>query len=120
MTDLELLIRAARAIGATDYAGPDDCSPPGVKFLNGVPTNYEGHGEWGYAWNPSANDDEALRLAVQLHIDLQFDDPPGHVTTLAVNPRSLCCTGKTVELAPDPQAAVRHAIVVTAAALAPQ
>lgn len=68
MTDRELIELAARAAGATDYTGPDDCSAPGIKFLNGEAVHYEGSGEWGYPWNPLTDDGDALRLAVQLRM----------------------------------------------------
>lgn len=66
----ELLLLAAKAIGATEYGGIDDCRPPGIVLLNGVPTHYEGHGEFGYAWNPLEDDGDALRLAFALGIDI--------------------------------------------------
>jgi len=123
MTDIELLIRAARAIGATDYTGPDDCSPPGIKFLNGTPTNYEGRGEWGYEWIPLKNDDEALRLAMTLNIDVQFNTDDDEQTTSAIapspeNPGSGEGWSFTEGWCEDKASATRRAIVRAAAALA--
>lgn len=71
-TDRELLVLAAKAIGATEYGGPDDCRGPGIVLLNGLPTHYEGHGEFGYKWDPLTDDGDALRLAVQLNL---LNDP---------------------------------------------
>lgn len=121
MTDRELLERAARAIGATEYGGPDDCRPAGVVLLNGVPTNYEGHGEFGFAWNPLIYDGDALHLAVMLaiRVDFQFRNN---------QPVIVCCTGEArtneiLELAGPGEhlyAAARRAIVRAAAAMAPE
>lgn len=75
MTDYEkrqLLALAAKSIGATEYGGPDDCRAPGIVLLDGVPTHYDGHGEFGYAWNPLEDDADCARLAGVLEIDTHF------------------------------------------------
>jgi hypothetical protein len=104
MTDREMLKLAARAIGATEYGGPDDCRPPGVVLLNGEPVHYEGRGEFGYAWAPHLDDGDALRLAVDLAMIDEGSWPP---VTREIHDH---CAG-------DWYAATRRAIVRAAAAI---
>lgn len=74
MTDRELLELAAKAMGATEYGGLDDCRGPGVVLLDGVPTEYEGRGEFGYAWNPLNDRAQCFELMVQRRISLRVED----------------------------------------------
>jgi len=71
MIDQELLL-AAKAAGATEYMGCDDCSPPGLKIYNGRVLHYEGHGEFGYAWDPCNNDGDSRQLQVACMLGTGF------------------------------------------------
>lgn len=75
-------------------------------------------GQRTQSWNPLTDDGDALRLAIKLHIDLQFDDRPGFVTTLAIQPQSLKVCGAQEPTHENAESATRRAIVLTAAALA--
>jgi hypothetical protein len=99
MTDRELLELAARAAG--------------VKFQ----VNW-----YGVDWSPLEDDGDALRLAVKLKIDLHFENQPNWVGELveAISPRNADGVAhcEAQALGDDPNAAVRRAIVLTAAAMA--
>lgn len=107
MNDAQMLLLAAKAIGATEYGGPDDCRPAGVVLLNGVPTEYEGRGEFGHAWNPLKDRGQCFELAVHLQLtvhnrqiaggfvncsadgrsypSVSCDGPPGRVTDVDID-----------------------------------
>ena len=58
MTDREMLELAAKAAGGMR-----------IRFSNGGSCSYD-DGEYWRAWNPLANDGDALRLAVKLDMDI--------------------------------------------------
>ncbi len=118
MNDRELLELAAKAAGMTvwRYSGTLGM----CKMLD--PSRPETTGSVGSNWNPLTDDGDALRLAVTLRID---------VYTLPINAEAVTVTAKrrmrsdllrqpnptssTEELARDPYAATRRAIVRAAA-----
>lgn len=122
-TDRELLVLAAKAIGATEYGGPDDCRGPGIVLLNGLPTHYEGHGEFGYKWDPLTDDGDALRLAVKLGIQVTpypiYSEPKHSVlarkATLPRDEDESTSVEILMMYEDDPNAATRLAIVRAAA-----
>lgn len=91
-SDRELLEKAARAAGVTH------------------PDILRAHMASG--WNPLTDDGDALRLAVKLGLDIQFQKPSG------VEARNAAATSYYVSnLDSDPYAATRRAIVRAAAAI---
>lgn len=70
--DRNLLDLAAAALGLTEFGGPDDCRPAGLVLLRGVPTHYEGHGEFGYAWNPLNDPASAFALMADVPLSVQY------------------------------------------------
>lgn len=104
MDDHELLELAAKASGMhRDNYGYDNL---GMRELavHGVP-------HCGYAgpiWNPLTDDGDALRLAVNLKIDLSFDDE-----LLCVSANGFCENAWSL----DPHESARRAIVRAAAAI---
>lgn len=99
-TDRELLEMAAKAVGLRIV----DRSHPVSLYV-------ESDGcKCGVHWNPLADDGDALRCAVKLHIDLKLYD--GHV--VAWFDGGLIGTGR-IYYGDDPAAATRLAIVRAAA-----
>ena len=99
-TDRELLEMAAKA-ARYQYA-----KHGGYIVVDGIPGN----------WNPLTDDGDALRLAVRLKIDIEFDDWNGREIVTASQPENF--TGWLEEDSePDPYAATRRAIVRAAAEL---
>lgn len=119
--DGALLALAAKAIGATEYGGPDDCRGPGIVLLRGQPMHYEGAGEFGYAWAPLYDDGDALSLvsAAGIVVIKRTDTIDGpHIDagyTLPSNPNWICYRGAPI--GDDEPAAWRRAIVLAAAAI---
>jgi hypothetical protein len=96
MTDRELLEAAAKASGHDPILW---CGPKGwlCDTMNAAPRYY---------WNPLTDDGDALRLAVKLGIDLEFEG------------KVVFADGNFSEFkAEDPYAATRRAIVRAAAAM---
>ena len=99
-TDRALLELAAKA-ARYQYA-----KHGGYIVVDGIPGN----------WNPLTDDGDALRLAVRLKIDIEFDDLNGREIVTASQPENF--TGWLEEDSePDPHAATRRAIVRAAAAI---
>lgn len=97
MTDKELLELAAKAAGFTDAEWAAEQAS--------ISTLQAGKG-FKLFWNPLADDGDALRLSVKLHIDIT-QDPHGYHQVMA---------GQMLEpLADDSYAATRRAIVRAAA-----
>lgn len=63
MNDKELLGMAAKAYGAKIEIPDDD---DGVFVIREKDRN-------GFVWDPLTDDGDALRLAVKLHLDIEFD-----------------------------------------------
>jgi hypothetical protein len=114
MTDRELLLAAARAVGFK----------PLGELVEGEGFRHEG----GYAverqdgcavpWNPLTDDGDALRLAVKLRLTIMFGD--GSRVEVSADDGGEFCTAYAMEpLGADPYAATRRAIVRAAAAMAP-
>ena len=111
MTDRELLEAAAKAAGividksATNGGGRDNTGfdMPGNAVL-----------DWhnGTMWNPLANDGDALRLAVKLHMDVVVDEHTAWAFNCALGQ-----SGSSEYVGNDPYAATRRAIVRAAAAM---
>ena len=98
MTDRELLELAARAAGYTL-----------IEHYAGLPLIAA---ELNAAWNPLADDGDALRLAVKLKLSVWFEEREAHAWThiIWVSPVFEPYTG-------DVNAATRRAIVRAAAAI---
>jgi hypothetical protein len=95
MTDRELLELSAKAAGYNM-----------AKVLDGYPMYMEGYG----IWNPLTDDGDALRLAVKLQLNFNWED----FNTIDVW-CSDTCKNATEEFTDDPYAATRKAIVRAAA-----
>jgi hypothetical protein len=95
MTDRELVKFAAIAAGMWDYA--NDCID--------VP------------WSPLSDDGDAFRLAVKLHIHIEWVGPPGIVNRVQASPKGYGHLAWVQLLEDDPYAATRRAIVRAAAEL---
>lgn len=100
-TDKELLMLAAKAAGYNIKAHED-----GTLY-----SDYRCSGYWG-VFNPLTDDGDALRLAVELKLDVTFDH------------EDECCSvwsygnpDVNVKFGYDPLAATRRAIVIAAAAI---
>ena len=103
MTDRELLELAAKAAGIEQGANRADC---------GISTTLA-DGRHGHLprWNPLADDGDALRLAVELGININFGNhDEGAVIAFDFTGRFKDC-----EESGDPLAATRRAIVRAAA-----
>lgn len=105
MKDKELIDLAARSVGGVELV-PD---------MGWIAVDAGGNrGAW---WNPLGDDGDAMRLAVQLRIDIEFDG--GKVQAWFVTPRPGWDNGAvwqwTEPLGGDPYAATRRAIVHAAA-----
>jgi hypothetical protein len=93
MTDRELLEKAAKAAGiVVDF----QCTQWG-KFWAGTEVGF---------WNPLTDDGDALRLAVKLKFNIEWDYDEVYVHNLALEDEN-----------DDPYAAIRRAIVRAAAAI---
>lgn len=66
MNDKELLELAAKAAGYPIHSDAWACGQGG-----GTPSLYMGNG--GPKWSPLTDDGDALRLAVKLRLDIEFD-----------------------------------------------
>jgi hypothetical protein len=107
--DRELMERAAKAAGArwSDFSDrTPDCYQ--IQHDDGI---------WR-EWNPLTDDGDALRLAVALRIDIDFDelDPCVEAYRKVLGAASMFCASECAE--PDPAAATRRAIVRAAAEIA--
>lgn len=115
LTDNELLLLAAKAIGAKPYDW--NTSRNGLFISNGVPILLAG-GDPDGDWNPLADDGDALRLAAKLHLSIitswGFDgNPSGSVGAMLGSSEDLRLT--STPHGDDPCAAWRRAIVLAAA-----
>lgn len=102
MSDQELLEKAAKAAGYTPVRMED-----GSMLLCGIQE----------PWNPLTDDGDALRLAVKMRIDIDFDElePRVEAYRKVLGAESVYCPDEYME--PDPNAAARRAIVRAAAEL---
>ena len=100
MTDRELLELAAKAAGIEIDSWLND-SPVVVEMFRGHLPNYED-------WNPLTDDGDALRLAVDLWIEVRVFNGKAH----AGKQNKFWCTEAVGE---DSHAAARRAIVCAAA-----
>lgn len=108
MTDAELLELAAKAAGM-------DVRP----FTNGLLCFWHQRGPAGaVTWNPLADDGDALRLAVKLRLDVQFETGSVSITNVIVHDEDGFEADCAYMLADDATGATRRAIVRAAAALA--
>jgi hypothetical protein len=106
MTDRELLEMAARAAG--------------INWRDWTPQMFLGEAElrdWPYDWNPLTDDGDALRLAVQLRLNIDFTVYDWLV--VAKNEASTAYGESTID-GNDPYAAARRAIVRAAAEIGRQ
>jgi hypothetical protein len=71
MNDLELLVMAAKAAGIqhVDYENVDYDGCAGLVIVGE-------HGQHLHGWNPLADDGDALRLALKLSLNIEFDCYP--------------------------------------------
>jgi hypothetical protein len=110
MTDKELLEAAAKASGAmVEFTGDES-----VAFLE--------DGVAYPAWNPLVDDGDALRLAVQLRLDIFMaapGSPDATVEVIAIHGKDEAPFAIETLDGGDPYAATRRAIVKAAAAMAP-
>lgn len=76
-TDRELLELAAKAygFGASDTGGTcwTESEYPRGSGLHGALWNYVGHMDTAELWNPLTDDGDAMRLAVELGIDIHIE-----------------------------------------------
>jgi hypothetical protein len=107
MNDRELLEKAARAAGIAVY----DWLPGRAGFAHGDSITNR--------WNPLADDGDALRLAVKLNLDIEFDTlPDGPIVVCAAPWNDEFGEFRWMEwLLKDAAAATRRAIVRAAAAI---
>ena len=115
MTDRELLEAAAKAAGL-DVRWIAECQD----YYEHRPHMLPGY--WD-KWNPLTNDDDALRLAVRLRIDVLFDgrdSPNAHVETVANEPAQETQPWAHEPLKFEENAATRRAIVRAAAEIGRQ
>lgn len=109
MTDRELLEAAAKAAGI-DLWHED-------VFTNGLTQKVSDRGV--LCWNPLTNDDDALRLAVQLKIEPRQTFDMASALYPAGNANGFAVCNETYSMHNgDPYAATRRAIVRAAAAMA--
>lgn len=116
MTDRELLEKAAKAAGIVGIYVP---ASDGI--LEAIAHNDEDDCQW--YWNPLVSDEDALRLAVKLRLDVHFemngvggDTPIVEVMDFeAFRDGGTFCADE--DCTADPYAATRRAIVRAAAAL---
>lgn len=102
MTDRELLEYAAKAAGIELYVW----GSPGAE-------NFANMASPGWRWNPLLDDGDALRLAVQLRLNLNFEEWDGTEYACADPHRSH--QGQDEVIDDDENAATRRAIVRAAA-----
>lgn len=102
MTDRELLEMAAKAAGLKLNGWH---SWRGVGLAEG-PHNY---------WNPLTDDGDALRLAVKLRLDIQFEAESVGITNVITHDEDGFETGCEFMLMDDTTSATRRAIVRAAA-----
>lgn len=109
INDLEQLKLAAKAAGLKYFDVFDDDS--GFEVVHFV----EGRGR--EIWNPLTSDNDALRLAVKLGLDICFgwDSPAGKITNVIINGDDVIAVEND-----DPYAATRRAIVRAAAEIGKQ
>lgn len=104
MTDKELLELAAKAAGYPIHSDVWACGAGG-----GTPSLYMGN--HGPKWNPLTDDGDALRLAVKLRADIEYD---GQVVWVVYSSGGITYTVDE-SLVGDEVSAVRRAIVRAAA-----
>ncbi len=105
MTDRELLELAAKAAGIKCEFVGEACIGKGL-----------GNDGRDWPWNPLANDEDALRLAVKLRMALSLDSPvAGPVGFCRAYPSSSNLLAMDEWANTDPYAATRRAIVRAAA-----
>lgn len=112
MTDRELLEAAARVAGIEGtFFGSDNPIHTGI---------YQSRGE--YYWNPLVSDSEALRLAIQLRISIEFGDDsdcgPNFMAGYFKPDGRVAYAIEYERVEQDAREATRRAIVRAAAALA--
>ena len=112
MTDKELLEAAAKAAGIAVV--PCSCSNPQWPFKHDEAVS----GKSGH-WNPLTDDGDALRLAVELTIDISFHNTHGHVRAHPMR-QILPHTAESYHNHPTIEAATRRAVVRAAAAPTPK
>ena len=101
MTDRELLELAAKAAGYAVDCGFDDCP-----LIYGFDAGPDGPREW----NPLTDDGDALRLAVDLRLEIELTE-----STVLVEFETLPSATQLELLGSEPHAATRRAIVRAAA-----
>lgn len=109
MTDRELIELAAKAAGFQNYTMVGDS----VFVETGA-----ARGDCGYYWNPLTDDGDALRLAVQLELNLRINKFPHVVYVEIYNGRAPSVMEPLSDVrqpTPDPQVATRRAITRAAA-----
>jgi hypothetical protein len=104
-TDRELLELAARAIGLSDPSGDDDIWRDAAA----------GH---CVQWNPLEDDGDALRLAVKLRIDLEWQEDGFGIEAYRREHFSSFCAAETATMGYSIEEATRRAIVRAAAEIA--
>lgn len=111
MTDQELVVAAAEAVGIKSY----NINDSGILWADELPGNLSG------AWDPLGDDGDAFRLAAKLHIEITYpinilDGRPGTVSACAVGYPGLRAYIERER--PGGDWLVRRAIVEAAAKLA--
>lgn len=113
MGDNKLLEMAAKAAGYVR-----------MKYFDNVPyVSGEMNGDDFQAWNPLIDDKDAFRLAVKLHLPMDFYDANVDVEFQEVRIGYKSASGFrlfSAALSSDPYAATRRAITMAAAAIAEQ
>lgn len=109
----ELLELAAKAAGIVSVEGTDRVWVEDGEGGVAGPFKYFDGASYFYEWNPLDDDGDALRLAVDLHIDPHWSHL-GYATALHV-PLVATSTIRVTEYGADPYAATRRAIVLAAA-----
>lgn len=118
LTDNELLLLAAKAVGAKPYDW--DTSGTGLFIMDGIPVILA-NGDHDEDWNPLADDGQALRLAVIMGrmdrqaINIVIDEPFDGDTDAYTWVEAGRFGEETYYHGDDPFAATRRAIVMIAA-----
>lgn len=103
MNDRELLELAAKAAGMAPIYDANDC------FVCWV-----GECDTGHWWDPLKDDGDALRLALALRLDVEFDGPRG-VRVKYDGPEGVPCMVDEYLSSKDAASDLRRAIVLAAA-----
>lgn len=113
-TDRELLELAAKAAGIE--LGPVGAEVGSASFDGEGLCKYHAGGFTSWRWRPLTDDGDALRLAVKLRLNVNFEEFDGAEYACAVPHKSH--QGHDEVMGDDENAATRRAIVRAAAALA--